>query len=47
METIVPAKGFKGIVQSQSEIKKENENEIVVGGQISLQLTKSRVLRII
>jgi hypothetical protein len=39
------AKGFKGIVQYGSEIKKENDNEIVVGGQISLQLTKSRVFK--
>ena len=39
------AKGFKGIVEYGSEIKKENDNEIVVGGQISLQLTKSRVFK--
>ena len=36
-------KRFKGIVDYGSEIKKENDNEIVEGGQISLQLTKSRV----
>lgn len=39
------AKGFKGIVEYGSEIKKENDNEIVVGGQISLQITKSRVFK--
>jgi hypothetical protein len=39
------ARGFKGIVEYGSEIKKENDNEIVVGGQISLQLIKSRVFK--